>query len=178
MPGSVSEMPQRACWKHQRIWNLSMYFGAWHRLGGISVSTWDLKNMAYPAAPWAGKQELKHIYFVFQLFNPEVWSRLWEIQRCYRKQRLLGVGITPQKDLGCEQRCAANYQRSGLQGWMVRASKGAFTGQKHPSQQWHGVELVGCFPATSLGTGCDFNSQLYRKQPCHQARTVTSPLFF
>lgn len=32
------------------------------------------------------------------------------------------MGVTPQKDLGCEQRCAANYQRSGLQGWMVRAS--------------------------------------------------------
>lgn len=178
MPGSVSEMPQLACWKHQRIWNLSIYFGAWHILGGISVGTWDLKNMACRAAPWAGKQELKHIYFVFQMFNPEVGSRLWEIQRCYRKQRLVGVGITPQKDLGCEQVCCQlpAIRSAGVDG--EGESKGVFTEQKHSSQQWQGAELVGCLLATSLGTGCDFNSQLYRNQPCHQVRTVTSPLFF
>ena len=82
----------------------------------------------------------------------------------YSKQRLLGVGITPQKDLGCEQRCAAKLpaiRSVGLDG----EGESEVTGQKCPSQEWQGAELVGCFLAISLGTGCDFNAQLYRNQP-------------
>lgn len=95
------------------------------------------------------------------------------------KQRCLGMQITPQKDLGCEQRCATKLpviRSAGLGG--KGEAEGVFAGQKCPPAQWQAAEMVGCFLATSLGTGCDFNTQLYRNQPCHQARTVTSPLFF
>lgn len=121
--------------------------------GGISVGTWDLKNMACAAAPWAGKQELKHIYFVFQMFNPEVRSP----QPALRNSKVLqetkaswgGSNTTEGFGLWAEVCCQLPaISSAGLDG--EGESKGAFTGEKHPSQQWQGAELVGCLPVWGL----------------------------
>lgn len=46
----------------------------------------------------------------------------------YRHQRFLGMVITPEKDLGCEQRCAARLPVIGAAGEVrVRASLKEFS---------------------------------------------------
>lgn len=60
------------------------------------------------------------------MFNPEIHKQLLEIQMHYCKQRLLGVRITPQKDLGCAK--LRVIRSAGLDG--EGKSEGVFTGQK------------------------------------------------